>query len=562
MMVSSNVVISWSLFMKRFVLIALLFFFTSASVFSQNQNAFQQGEAAMKKGNYQEAIELFTIYKNSQNSPAEKVKANNKIAECKNKMVQKPKPQSKPNPGNDVEIVRKSDLLSIKNRETGEGPVKLGMSISDMWRVVRKSNYSVDEHSNGAFLSNDEGYSMNVSVFGPSKKIGLIDLYDRKFYIEGTPIHPEMDVDDLKQVSGVSYNSSLGCYILNNNKSIRIYAEDAVTNIELRDDKLIETYEPVSQTSASPYLNVSKEELSFSADGGQESITVNSNNDWSISAYTDYWGHLDKNGNTLTLTVDANNTDSPRTDYFTLNAGGVTKRINITQSQRRSSAQTNAKNGVSMSGTTRNYTNNAKALSYLTECIQKWDKCRLGAITENGSGIVIYGGNGNARTGVNSSFSEKIQKLNEDASIIKSLALTNSGYYCVVWGRNEWSGNVPERMNNYLNQFKNNNEEFLCVSISENGSYLVITDKQMVASNSTDMSNLIKARDTYGTVKYACVTNLGLIVICQNGIFYSNIPSNLEEKLKSISFKPDKIVFTDSGTYLITNDKEDWSFSM
>lgn len=47
-------------------------------------------------------------------------------------------------------------------------------------------------------------------------------------------------------------------------------------------------------------------------------------------------------------------------------------------------------------------------------------------------------------------------------------------------------------------------------------------------------------------IKYACVTNRALVVICQNGIFYSNIPTNLEVKLKSILFEPDMITFTDS----------------
>ena len=78
---------------------------------------------------------------------------------------------------------------------------------------------------------------------------------------------------------------------------------------------------------------------------------------------------------------------------------------------------------------------------------------------------------------------------------------------------------------------------------------MIITDKHIEASNSTDMSNLKKASEKYGHVKWACVTNRGLIVVCENGILYSNIPTNLEVALKSINFRPDRIVFTDSGTY-------------
>lgn len=82
------------------------------------------------------------------------------------------------------------------------------------------------------------------------------------------------------------------------------------------------------------------------------------------------------------------------------------------------------------------------------------------------------------------------------------------------------------------------------------------------ASNTTDMSNLKMASEKYGHVKYACVTNRGLVVVCERFFFYSNIPTNLEVALKSITFRPDKVVFTDSGTYLITNENESYNYNM
>ena len=312
-----------------------------------------------------------------------------------------------------------------------------------------------------------------------------------------------------------------------------------------------------SSYSSSPYLNVTKTELYFASEGGQESITISTNNTWKISTNTNSWGHLKQEGNTLTLSVDANYTGNQRTDYFVLSAGGVEKRINITQSQ------TYAKNGVSMSGSTRAYTDNATGLSYLTTCIKGWEKCRLGALTESGAGVAVYGGNGYATTGnLNSSFVAKIKELNGNKETFKSVTATSSGYYCIVYGRNGWYGSVPEDMKLKLNQFNNDREDIYCVSIAENGDFVIITDKHIYASNSTDKSNLNKASDKYGHIKYACVTNRALVVICLNGIFYSNIPTNLEVKLKSISFKPDKITFTDSGTYLITNENEAYSYNM
>ena len=304
-------------------------------------------------------------------------------------------------------------------------------------------------------------------------------------------------------------------------------------------------------------FSVSKTEMFFASGGGQESITISSNGTWRISTKTNSWGHLKQDGNTLTLSVDANYTGNQRTDYFVLSSGGVEKRINITQSQ------AYAKNGMSMYGTTRAYVDNAKALSYLTTCIKSWDKCRLGAITENGAGIVVYGGNGYATTGnLNNYLVTKIKELNNQKETFKAIVTTNNSYYCIVYGRNGWYGYVPANMKTKLSQFNNAGEDIYCISIAENGDYVIITDKHIEASNSTDMSNLKKASEKYGHVKWACVTNRGLIVVCENGILYSNIPTNLEVALKSINFRPDKIVFTDSGTYLITNENETFSYNM
>lgn len=79
-------------------------------------------------------------------------------------------------------------------------------------------------------------------------------------------------------------------------------------------------------------LTVSSEYLSFSSSGGSQTITVNSSSTWKIGTKTYDWGHLSTSGNTITLRVDANTATSSRTDYFTVKAGNLEKRINISQS--------------------------------------------------------------------------------------------------------------------------------------------------------------------------------------------------------------------------------------
>ena len=113
-----------------------------------------------------------------------------------------------------------------------------------------------------------------------------------------------------------------------------------------------------------------------------------------------------------------------------------------------------------------------------------------------------------------------------------------------------------------LLDFERDNEQIYCVSISENGRYLIITDRHLTGSDTNVIAVLEKAGEMYGHLKYACVTNLGVVVVCKKGIYYHNIPTKLEMAMKSLNFWPDKVAFTDAGTYLITNENEDCRYNM
>lgn len=86
-----------------------------------------------------------------------------------------------------------------------------------------------------------------------------------------------------------------------------------------------------SQTKASTGLRVSKTELIFGPDGGTESITVISDQPWSIYVQPAGWGYLRREGNTLTLRVDANTSNTDRADNFCLKSIDNEIRINVYQ---------------------------------------------------------------------------------------------------------------------------------------------------------------------------------------------------------------------------------------
>ena len=79
-------------------------------------------------------------------------------------------------------------------------------------------------------------------------------------------------------------------------------------------------------------LDISPNIANFMASGGTKTFTVTSTLSWEIATGTNSWGHLTKNGNTLTLKVDANQQISKRNDYFTIKSGNKNIRVNITQS--------------------------------------------------------------------------------------------------------------------------------------------------------------------------------------------------------------------------------------
>ena len=287
-------------------------------------------------------------------------------------------------------------------------------------------------------------------------------------------------------------------------------------------------------------LSVSASSLRFSADSGTVTITVSSSADWRISVGTASWGHLSRSGNVLTISVDENKTGNARADYFKLYNGTVEKKITITQSAR-----------------------NAIRIPLLTNYIKKWNgKCRLGTLTDGGAGVVVHGINDCAYKQAWSEFAANLRELRANGNKIASVCMTRSGYHCVVFGRNSWRGNIPAAMKKDLLQYERNNEQIYCVSISENGRYLIITDRHLTGSDTNVIAVLEKAGKMYGHLKYACVTNLGVVVVCKKGIYYHNIPTTLEMAMKSLYFWPDKVVFTDAGTYLITNENEDCRYNM
>ena len=231
--------------------------------------------------------------------------------------------------------------------------------------------------------------------------------------------------------------------------------------------------------------------------------------------------------------------------YFTVYKGGVT-----------GSGSGSGDGSFEFYGTTREYTDNATALGDITSQIREWgDKgCRTGAITENERGVAVYGENGYVFTGaIPQGMKDAIKDCNKNKNHIVDLTVTDSGYWCVVWSKNKYRGNMPSKMSELMKQYERDGEEIYSVSICENGNFSIVTDKHFYASHETDHANLKRALEKFGTIRSCCVTNKGIVICCDRGVYYKEIPTNLETALKEQSFRIKVVKYTDSGTYLITD---------
>lgn len=106
-------------------------------------------------------------------------------------------------------------------------------------------------------------------------------------------------------------------------------------NVKTTDGKIVKKI-TLSQTgkSVSNSLGVSKTLISCSASATTEYITVTSNTSWQIEHPTGTMYSVTRNGNTLTVRINANTSTNAREDYFNVKTtdGRIVKKITLKQS--------------------------------------------------------------------------------------------------------------------------------------------------------------------------------------------------------------------------------------
>ena len=201
------------------------------------------------------------------------------------------------------------------------------------------------------------------------------------------------------------------------------------------------------------------------------------------------------------------------------------------------------------------YVDHADAQKSLKEALSDISNAKTACLTDH-KGIFIYGGNGYNSSGLSSDMVSALNYCSNNKLVINDIAVTDIGWWCVVYSDNKYKGKLPEQCKTALDKYIKEGENILSISISENGNYAIITDKHYDASNEVDQKLISVAAERYGHINSVCITNIGSIITCNRGILFWDVPHNVIEMLqKQEKGIPTCVRFTDSGTYIALDGK-------
>ena len=177
--------------------------------------------------------------------------------------------------------------------------------------------------------------------------------------------------------------------------------------------------------------------------------------------------------------------------------------------------------------------------NYVKSQIKKWGTCKNVAITKTNGDVALYGTCGYAASNIPTGLSNKLKELNKANTLIDDVQLTESGKWCVLYGKNDatWTTNIPSTLADKINDFHNNNYVVRSISFNDYGDWVIVSD-EYYATSSTELTNWLKnGSNSWGRLWAVCVTDDAVVAVYKNGFCYrGNVPEDLKEALRSTSF--------------------------
>lgn len=147
---------------------------------------------------------------------------------------------------------------------------------------------------------------------------------------------------------------------------------------------------------------------------------------------------------------------------------------------------------------------------------------------------------------------------------VTDIHITESGKYIVVFGRNSYNTlGAPDEMVQYIKAIRTKGGSILSASFNDAGQYLVVSDETVYFKLGKGSSEKLKrAKELYGNVLHASMTDTSFVLCCERGVYLYNAPKSLRSALDELEFSPRCIKYTDDGDYLITDGVRLYAYSL
>ena len=239
-----------------------------------------------------------------------------------------------------------------------------GKFVEEVQSVLAQKNKSIKTRNTIIFLF--LLIAMGILIYSNYVSVSYISVEDKaELNNEGSKISLNISTDaSSSAISVISSEEWIDCYV--SGKTLYIFGtpnleEEREATITITayssffGNKLSErkqTTITVSQkTGYATYLSVSNDEIYFPADGGTETVTVNTDGIWGIGTSTYSWIELSRSGNTITLDIESYSGSEDRDAHFTIKSGNLERRINILQAAKSASYLNPSQTNISVSHT-------------------------------------------------------------------------------------------------------------------------------------------------------------------------------------------------------------------
>ena len=225
---------------------------------------------------------------------------------------------------------KSADWITLSATE-GKGDVTLTISAAD--------NPSSKARTGSVTLTSADGWTANATISQDSRYL-TVEIESVSFANSGGTQTVSLSTDGTYDVTSnanwLTFSNYAGSFVITATENTVIEDREAnvtVSLTDLKEGKLEHTIH-VTQKGATPTFSVNPTSLSFASDGGSKTLTIVSNQSWTIAS-NDTWLSLSMTSGTgdasVTVTAEENISIESRSGTVTFSACGKAYTVSVTQ---------------------------------------------------------------------------------------------------------------------------------------------------------------------------------------------------------------------------------------